>query len=89
MGMPSPKKAMPPARFSGGRLSAIRAWAVGVQPASPTPTPMRASSNCQKFCATPHSAVITDHTATNTAIIRLRLLRPLSATRAIGTPSVA
>ncbi len=68
-------------------MSLMSEWAGGVQPASPTPTPIRASSNCQKFCATPHSAVIADHSARATAISLGRLVVGRSANRAMGMPS--
>ena len=66
-------------RFSGGTLSVMSEGAAGVQPASPTPTPMRASSNCTKFCARPHPAVIADQMASAAAISRTRLVPSLSA----------
>ena len=62
-------------------------WLGGLDPASPTPTPIRASSNCVKFCASPHTAVITLHTVSAIAMMLIRL--PRSASRATGMPSVA
>ena len=62
-------------------------WLGGPDPASPTPTPIRASRSWVKFCASPHSAVIPLHNASAIAM-RLRRLRR-SASRATGSPSVA
>jgi hypothetical protein len=58
----------------------------GVPPASPTPTPMRASMNCQDVRERPHSALIADH-ATREAERMLRRLER-SASQEIGMPKV-
>ncbi len=63
----------------------ISEWAGGVQPASPTPTPMRARISCQKFWAKPHSTVKALQAATEVPMMNGRFLR--SARRAIGMPS--
>ena len=62
-------------------------WLGGLDPASPTPTPMRASSSCVKFWARPQSAVIPLHRARATAMMFRRFDR--SARAATGTPSAA
>jgi hypothetical protein len=56
----------------------------GVQPASPIATPMRAISRNMKPVARPQSAVITDHTAMQSASRRTRFQR--SAAIASGMP---
>ena len=62
-------------------------WEGGTQPASPMPTPNRASIMWRKFCARPHSTVMADQTA----IARDTMVRrvPRSAQRAMGMPKVA
>jgi hypothetical protein len=62
-------------------------WDGGLPPASPMPTPIRASASCQKPAARPQNAVMTDHTVIEMTRIHLRLWR--SASRAMGMPSVA
>ena len=62
-----------PAKRAPHWRALLRARAGGLQPASPTPTPMRAMSRCQKFMASPESAVMALHTASATAM-RLRRL---------------
>ena len=61
-------------RLSAGTLSVISECAAGVQPASPTPTPTRASSSCGKVRAAPHAMVIADQIATDQAISETRLV---------------
>ena len=68
-------------------MSAISECAGGVQPASPTPTPIRASSSWMKFCASPHSAVMADQIASAPPISQGRLVVARSENRAIGRPS--
>ncbi len=51
----------------------------GEQPASPTPTPIRAISRCQKFVASPDSAVMALHTVE-------RYRDQIAAIAAIGDP---
>ncbi|MNW06523.1 hypothetical protein D3C71_2029500 [compost metagenome] len=84
-GTPREKIANAEARRSRGKWSAINECAAGVQPASPTPTPMRNNSNCTKPLAVPHSAVMVDQTTTHREMILTRLWR--SARRAMGKPS--
>ena len=59
----------------------------GLQPASPTPTPMRNSSSMAKLFAVPHRAVMTLHTRSAAAITFERETR--SENRAMGMPRVA
>jgi hypothetical protein len=56
--------AMAVVSFARGNKSAIIEVALGFNEASPTPTPTRASSRCQKFCATPQKAVAKDQMVT-------------------------
>ncbi|MCY1278511.1 hypothetical protein D9M71_424420 [compost metagenome] len=72
------------ARRSLGKLSAISENAAGESAASPTPTPMRQSRNCQYSLAIPQAAVAALQNSTPTAI-RPRRLR-LSARRPRGMP---
>ena len=60
-------------------------WAGGVQPASPTPTPIRAASSWRKFRESPDATVIALQTSSARAMMLLRLER--SARRAIGRPA--
>ena len=62
-------------------------WLGGLDPASPIPTPIRASSRWVKFCARPHRAVIPLHTPSATEMMFTRFT--LSASAATGMPSVA
>ena len=62
-------------------------WLGGLDPASPIPTPIRASISCVKFCARPHAAVMPLQTARLIAMMLRRLV--LSASRATGMPKVA
>ena len=58
----------------------------GVPPASPTPTPMRASMNCSEVRERPQSALIADQTTSEAARMLRRLER--SASQEIGMPKV-
>src|SRR3546814_3505668 len=53
--------------------------AAGDRAASPAPTPTRAVSRCQKFCAVPHSAVEMDQIETPLKMTQRRLKRSLTA----------
>ncbi len=83
--MPRENTASAVARRDGGKWSLIRDWAAGRQPASPTPTPVRARASWTKLWARPHTAVMADQTAMQAVISSTRLRR--SASRARGTPS--
>ena len=65
-------------------MSAISECEEGLQPASPNPTPSRASPSVTKPVAKPLSAVNPLHSARDPAIIAGRLAR--SAAHAMGTP---
>ncbi len=65
-----------------GNTSAMMDCEAGVPPASPMPTPIRASSNWPNDPANPHTAVIADHIAVQTANIRAR-----RAVRSANIPS--
>ena len=64
---------------SRGNRSVIIEVAQGLSTASPLPTPTRAASRCQKFCAIPQAAVASDHTDTPAKMIQRRLKRSASA----------
>ena len=59
----------------------------GTLPASPIATPTRSTTSMAKLVASPHSAVIPLHRASEMTMIQRRLQR--SASRAIGSDSVA
>jgi hypothetical protein len=80
------KKASAEARRALGTMSAIRDVAAGMHPASPMPTPVRATSMCQNEVAKPQTAVKPLQTVTHPAITRERFVR--SESREIGTPNV-
>ena len=77
--------AIAPGRFDGLYKSEIIECAAGLQPASPTPTPTRASASSQKFCAAPDNAVMTLHSAGDIEKTLLRAER--STSRPSGTPA--
>jgi hypothetical protein len=58
----------------------------GVPPASPTPTPIRAASICQKVCASPQQRVMKDQRTSAPAMMLRRLER--SAHAEMGSPIV-
>ena len=62
-------------------------WLGGLDPASPIPTPIRASSKWMKFWARPQAAVIALQRASEIEMILTRFIR--SASAATGIPSVA
>src|SRR3546814_13891093 len=61
-------------RSRGNRSVSIDV-AAGDRAASPAPTPTRAVSRCQKFCAVPHSAVEMDQIETPLKMTQQRLKR--------------
>src|SRR3546814_16054040 len=65
-------------RSRGNRSVSIDV-AAGDRAASPAPTPTRAVSRCQKFCAVPHSAVEMDQIETPLKKTQRRLKRSLTA----------
>src|SRR3546814_1472953 len=65
-------------RSRGNRSVSIDV-AAGDRAASPAPTPTRAVSRCQKFCAVPHSAVEMDQIETPLKMTQRRLKRSLTA----------
>ena len=85
--IPVPNMAMAVERRSGGYRSAIIECDGGLEPASPTPTPMRSSNSWIKLVAAAHKAVIKLQRKTEKDIRLRRLLR--SAHIAIGIPRVA
>ena len=74
-------------RWDFGKLSAISASPEGVNPASPTPTVMRARSNWAKDRERPHAAVAALQTPMKMDINSC--LEPRSASRDMGIPSAA
>jgi hypothetical protein len=74
-------------RAAGSKRSAMIECEGGDEPASPLPTPMRASASWRKVCADPQSTVITLQTVVAATMMFRRLRR--SASIAIGIPSVA
>ncbi|MCY1432648.1 hypothetical protein D9M71_486530 [compost metagenome] len=74
-------------RSLGGNRSAISDCAGGVEPASPTPTKMRASASCNALVAMPQSMVHSDQMNSEAATTLRRLER--SASIATGIARVA
>ena len=70
-----------------GKKSPTKEVAAGLRVASPTPTPMRASSTCQKLRDRPQAMVIRDQKKMPAAMMNLRLL--WSASQAMGKAAMA
>ena len=87
MFIPSENTPMAVPRFSGGKRSEMIEWEGGVDPASPTPTPILANAICTKVCAHPHSMAITLQMVIAAVMMFRRLVR--SASIAMGMPRVA
>ena len=86
-GAPAPKMPMARPRLSAENRSASSDIAPGISTASPTATPVRATTRCQYSVARPLQAVQRLQIAMPTAMITGRL--PRSIMRAIGRPMTA
>ena len=74
------------ARSRGPNMSEMIECEGGLQPASPIPTPTRASSSWRKFCTKPLIAVMKLQMNRDRATMSRRLAR--SAQRAMGIPAI-
>ena len=83
-GAPSAKIDSAMGRRSAGKQSDTIEVDGGVAPASPTPTPMRAITNCKVVWDMPHSIVKPDHSTRDAATMLRRFER--SASHATGMP---